>query len=308
MPVVGKVLSRSARYDLLYFVAKAGLLLVRLLPRRVGIALFGAFGAIAFSYPNRDKKRTVHHLRLIYGSAWSERQIMKTARGVYRELGKNIFDAFTLGRMTREELDRVVSCDPIDAFDEAYRQGKGVIAITAHTGCFEMLLHYFPVKGYRSFAIGRKLRDERLDEIIRGLRSGDDIKYMDRSEPARNIVRYLREGRLFGVLIDQDTAVEGVFAPFLGRLAYTPSGPVKLAMKTGVPLFVITTARRENDMHHVYIRGPVDLDYDGDFEAALIRNVATINGYIGETINRHPEQWVWMHKRWFRKPGTGAAA
>lgn len=293
---------RALRYALLYRAWLFGLLLVRILPRRTGIALFGAVGSLVFCVPHPDRERTLRHLRLIYGAKWNERRIRRTACGVYSGLGRNLFDAFALQRMSRQQLDRIVTSEPLDSVRNAYDEGRGVITITAHTGCFEMLLHYFPAIGFRCFAIGRKLHDKRLDEILRKARSGDDIVYMDRSEPPRNILRNLREGRLFGVLIDQDTSVEGVYAPFLGRQAHTPSGPVKMAMKMGVPLFVITTARVKGDKHQVYVRGPLALRSGGDFEADLIHNVAMVNEHISATIEKHPEQWVWMHERWRRQP------
>jgi KDO2-lipid IV(A) lauroyltransferase len=102
------------------------------------------------------------------------------------------------------------------------------------------------------------------------------------------------------VLVDQDTPVEGVFADFLGIPAHTPSGPVKMAMKLDIPLFVVTSARQEDNTHHVFIDGPVALRKSDDFDEDLLHNVTMINSLICRTIRRYPSQWVWMHRRWRR--------
>jgi KDO2-lipid IV(A) lauroyltransferase len=302
MALLRKPWIRRFRYGLLCASAQGAIWFSRIVPRPVCLFLFGVTGSLLYTIPHADRERTRKHLGMIFGTRWNQKKIDATARSVYRELGKNMFDGFYIPRLSPAAIHRIVKHDPLDAFREAYDRGKGVIAITAHTGCFEMLLHLFPVYGFRCFAIGRKLHDEKLDRIVRSVRSGEDIVYMDRSASPRKMVRYLQEGRVFGVLVDQDTAVEGVFADFLGKTAYTPSGPVKMAMKFDTPLFVITTARQKNDTHHVYIDGPVSLESGGAFEENLVKNVNKVNALICRTIERYPEQWVWMHKRWHRRP------
>ena len=71
-----------------------------------------------------------------------------------------------------------------------------MIVITAHVGCFEMLLHFFALHGFRSFAVGRKMFDQRLEDLIRKTRSGDNIEYMDRSEGTIKLVKLLKQGKL----------------------------------------------------------------------------------------------------------------
>jgi len=302
MNIVKTPFVRSLRYAALRASARGAVALARSCPRKPGLALFGLLGSLVYLVPHADRTRTISHLTLIYGDRWDRRKINRTARDVYRQLGKNIFDAFLLPRISPKRFNRIVTYDPIDAVRIAYDKKRGCIMITAHTGCFEMLLHFFAFHGFRSFAIGKKLHDDQLDAIMRDTRSGDNIVYMDRSESPRKMIRYLQEGMIFGILIDQDTSVEGVFARFLGRPAYTPSGPVKMAMKLDVPVFVVTTARQPDDTHHVYITGPVPLKTGGDFESDLVDNVTAVNDIICATIDRHPSQWVWMHRRWHRQP------
>lgn len=293
---------RRLRYAALNYAANGALVFARMIPRSIGLALFGTIGSLAFSVPHPDRQRTLRNLTNVYGNRWDHAKIAQTARGVYRELSKNTFDAFILPHLNVRSFDRIVTHDPFDAVEKAYHNGKGCIMITAHTGCFEMLLHFFPKHGLKTFAIGKKLRDPHLDEIVRKTRSGNNIIYMDRTESPRKIVRYLQEGMLFGVLIDQDTAVEGVYADFLGKKAYTPSGPVKMAMKLDIPVFVVTSVRQPDNTHHVSIKGPVPLKQSGDFEKDLVDNVTTMNDIICSVIEAYPEQWVWMHRRWRTQP------
>jgi KDO2-lipid IV(A) lauroyltransferase len=271
------------------------------IPRKAGLVLFGFCGKLLYLLPLKEKGWTRLHLGLVFGEKLSKKEINTLAADVFGGLGKNIFDALYLSRVRKSDVDRIVQCDDLSALWEAYNRKKGVLTVVAHTGCFEMLLHYFASRGFGCFAIGRELYDKRIDALVRKQRSGENIVYLHRTENLRKFLKLLGEGRLFGVLIDQDTRVDGVFAHFLGRLAYTPSGTVKLAMRMNLPVFVVTTARQKDDTHRIFVR-EVKLVSGSKSDGDLVRNVERINAVIGETIKAYPDQWVWMHRRWRHTP------
>jgi KDO2-lipid IV(A) lauroyltransferase len=273
----------------------------RAIPRTIGLKLFGVCGRLLYMLPLKEKAWTRQHLGLVFGGKLTEHQINRLGARVYGGLGKNLFDALYLSRASKREVDRIVECDDLSPLWKAYNEKRGVLTVVAHTGCFEMLLHYFASRGFGCFAIGRELYDKRIDALVREQRTGENIVYLHRTENLRKFLKLLGEGRLFGVLIDQDTAVDGVFAHFLGRLAFTPSGTVKLAMRLRLPVFVVTTARQGNDRHHIFVK-EINLDNRIGSEGDLVRNVEKINAAIGETIEHYPDQWVWMHRRWKHTP------
>jgi KDO2-lipid IV(A) lauroyltransferase len=174
-----KPLIKRLKNSLIYLGAVCAYKIAQTIPRKLGLMLFGAVGAIAFIFPNREKSRTIQHLKLIFGNSWSESEILKTARNVYIELGKNLFDGIHLHGLSKDKLGKVINYDSFDDFRDAYNKGKGVIAISAHIGCFEMLPHYYAYKGFSSFTIGRRLYDERLELLIRRVRNGKSTEYLD---------------------------------------------------------------------------------------------------------------------------------
>jgi KDO2-lipid IV(A) lauroyltransferase len=286
----------------IFIAAKAGFLFALALPRSFGLWLFGSLARLVFLFPNTEKVRTFEHLRLVFGASWTEEKIRTIAKNVYISLGKNLFDAVKLSHASQKKFNDLVKHDDLAPFQKAFDRGRGMIVITAHVGCFEMLLHFFARHGFKSLTVGTRSFDSHLDGLIRSLRSGKDIEYMDRTESPRKIIRWLKEGGAFGVLIDQDTKVEGVFAPFLGIPAYTPSAPVRMAMHFKVPAIVATTVRRDDGAHYVYLSDVLEFADTGDFERDLVTNVGLANDLICKTIMRYPEQWVWMHRRWKTKP------
>ncbi len=299
---------KRLRDDFLSMLASVGYALGRSIPRSLGLFIFANVGRLFFLLSRKERRRTLHNLRMVYGQDYDPKWIARTALRVFSEAGKNLFDALSIPAMKEEAFERTITHDSLDEFREAYSRGRGVFVITAHLGCFEMLLHLFARKGFRCFAVGRKFDDPRIESLVRKMRSGPDIAYMDRSESSRKIIRYLQEGRVFGALVDQDTKVEGVFADFLGKTAFTPSGPVRLAMKLDVPAFVVTTVRVGKNRHHVFLSKQLILENTGDFKTDLVKNVQKVNDIISDAIRRHPGQWVWMHRRWRTKPQNEAGS
>ncbi|HEX7509991.1 MAG TPA: lysophospholipid acyltransferase family protein [Chitinivibrionales bacterium] len=293
---------KRLKNDGIYVCVRCLLFVHGLLPRWFGLLLFEIVGAAAFYLPSRQRTLTIHHLRKVFGNRWTHGRLIACARKVYADLGKNAFDAVYFSRLNAVDLDRFIECDDLSAFRRAYEKGKGIVAITAHCGCFEMLLHYFAAQEFACFAIGSRLYDARLDALVETLRSGPNISYLHRSDNMRAMMKLLKEGRVMGALIDQDTKVDGVFAHFLGRLAYTPSGAVRLARRYDIPVFVVTTARLPDNRHRIFISGEIALRTTGDETEDCVKAIECINGHISATIERFPSQWVWMHRRWNRSP------
>jgi KDO2-lipid IV(A) lauroyltransferase len=296
------LIPRRVRHRILGWLARVGFAAGRALPRSVGLTLFSCIGTVCYYLLRTDRRTTVNNLRFIFGNEWDEKKIRAVSRAVFRSKGKNLFDAVHLGAAKADIFDGIVSHDSLYDIAQANGRGKGIVVITAHLGCFEMLLHLFARRGLSCFAVGRAFKIPGVDEAVRKIRSGPDIEYIDRSESSRKIVRLLRQGRVMGVLIDQDTNVEGVFADFLGHPAFTPSSAVRFAMRLGIPIFVAVTARVAGDKHHVYVSEELIPVNTGDINADLVTNIRRINDIIGNYIRKHPEQWVWMHERWKTAP------
>jgi Kdo2-lipid IVA lauroyltransferase/acyltransferase len=279
--------------------------LVRLhgiMPRKFGLVFAAVLGKLVFLLPIKDKKLTMRHLGEIFGEKWTEKRIRSCAAGVYSNLGRNAFDALYVQKLDKKRFESLVRCDDLGEFGEAYRRGRGLMAITAHCGCFEMLLHYFAIRGFSCFAIGSRLYDERLDRMVAGFRSGPGIEYLHRSDNLRGMIRLLKQGRVMGALVDQDTKVDGVFAHFLGRLAYTPSGVVRLARRNDIPVFVVTTARQKDNTHRIFVSREIKLHVYKDETEDVVKAIEIINGHISATVEKFPDQWVWMHRRWKKRP------
>ncbi|MFZ0923065.1 MAG: lysophospholipid acyltransferase family protein, partial [Candidatus Acidiferrales bacterium] len=127
---------------------------------------------------------------------------------------------------------------------------------------------------------------------------------IEKNNSARATLRVLRDGGTVGVLADQNTSVdEGVFVNFFGIPAATTTGLVRMARHTGaavVPGFLFwDDAMRK---YRLRFEPAVAMRRTEDETGDIRENTARCNKVIEDYIRTHPNQWLWVHKRWKNRP------
>jgi len=150
----------------------------------------------------------------------------------------------------------------------------------------------------------REIYDPRLNRFAGALRARFGTEIVERGHTAgRILARALMKNRINGLLIDQDIRdIQGVFVPFFGRPAWTPSGAAALALKVGSPVIPAFIHRTADHRHHVEVHPPLPVPLTGSDEDRIRELTAAATAAIENQVRAHPEQWVWMHRRWRTRP------
>lgn len=306
------LLPRRLRRRVIYpFIAVGRAGLARL-PRPLAYAGADLVARAAWRLLRRDRGRMAENLAVAFPEL-PETERAAIAREAFRHFGRVFVDASRLPAMSEADMaDLVRFHDPTDVLGEVKRRGRGAIGITAHLGHWELLVACLARRGMPCKAIAKRLRDDRLHELVVGLRGAAGVGTITRDEGARPILRALREGFTLGMLIDQDTDVDGDFVPFFGRPAFTTRAPGVLHLATGAPVFTAFCVRAEDGRYDVVVEPilpPAPSGLTGEAKAATTRAVvAEATRRIEAAIRRHPTQWVWWHRRWKTQPDPQSAA
>lgn len=294
-----KPLKRRLRFYLLRAVFGA----LSLLPRPAGVRAFGILGRWAGAILRTPREQILANTRHIFPD-WDERTRIRFARRVFRNLGRNGFDFIRLHRYSEDDIRRLAVAHGFEHLEACYARGRGVIALGAHTGCWELLPHRLRAAGFQVAVVYRNLRDPHLDAYVAARRRRAGIETHDRDTGGRGILRSLRDGGLVGILTDQKTRVDSVRVPFMGQPAWTPLGPARLAMRTGAAVVPLVAYLGE-DGRHVHRAGaeiPIERAAKGASRQEVRRleeeNTSLCNARLGEMILEQPDQWVWIHPRW----------
>lgn len=273
-----------------------------LLTHRLALTIGGLLGGLFHDLVPKERKRALAGLATAFPE-WTQQQRDDMTRKVFVSVGKSAFELFKMFSMpTRKIMGLVEAVEGKENMEAALARKKGVCCLTAHMDNWEILVIYTHNAGWPSAAVAQALYDPRLDILLNAHREKHGITVIKRKSVTKDIIRCLRNNMLLGMLNDQDTSVDSVWAPFFGKAAKTPVGIFRLARKVDaavVPVFII---RQPSGKHKIIIKPALDLDAGGDEQSYLDKGARLCNREIESIIRRYPEQWVWFHQRWKNRP------
>jgi KDO2-lipid IV(A) lauroyltransferase len=286
----------------------AAIRLFSLVPLRLALAVGTAVGRLAWLVARGTRRQMLAQLATAFPEK-SEAERERIARASLVHLGWLTAEVITVPRW-RDRLEGYVGLAPgtEEILRSALARGKGLLYVTGHVGNWELMAQRVPRVGpWPAASIAKATIHPRVNVLIEKSRRAGGVETLWRESPstARAMIRAFRRNALLGILIDQDTNVQGVFVPFFGRPAYTPRAAADLAIRFGAPVVVATSRRRgpkPGDGHEI---STVEIPYDprpADVEAEAIRLTAACTAALEDAIRKNPVEWVWMHERWKTRP------
>src|SRR6266511_684656 len=112
-------------------------------------------------------------------------------------------------------------------------RGRGLVYVAGHVGNWELMAQRVPRIGpFPAATIAKATIHPGLNVLIERTRAAGGVETLWREDPAtaRAMIRCFKQNKILGILIDQDTSVQGVFVPFFGRPAFTPRAAADLAL------------------------------------------------------------------------------
>jgi KDO2-lipid IV(A) lauroyltransferase len=277
------------------------------LPRPVALAVFARLGDLVRTLDRKSVRRARVNLELALGAELSAAERERILRRLFRTTGRNLVDLLRLGPFDRDRAERLVTVEGAEHADAALARGKGVVALSAHLGNWEVLAATMRHHGYPVHVIARELFDPRLDRLVNSWRERAGVVVHPRGSGLVSAARVLRKGEVLAALPDQDTRGPGVFVDFFGRPARTPSGPFALSRRTGAPLLPVLTHLDGSGRHRIRVWPAIEASDHPDPDEALREDVAAWHRVLEQAIREHPEQWVWYHGRWKTRPESEGA-
>lgn len=254
---------------------------------RIGAALGWVFSWI----PTRDRRIAQLQLKCFLPPQLDPVAISD----VYRSVGSSITEGLNLTPLINN-MSQVVHTPHEDRIQDLLGRGKPIIAFTAHTGNWDLMAAYYVSRGLALSTVGRRARNQVLQDILTDIRSDYGIRTLWREDPSstRELLRTLKRGEIVAALIDQDTTVTSLSVPFFGQPASTPSALAALGLRLGA-VFASSFIFRTAPLRYEVV---VD-ELIGDTPEELLHQY---HQRLEHYLKQWPAQWVWFHKRWRTLP------
>jgi KDO2-lipid IV(A) lauroyltransferase len=229
----------------------------------------------------------------------SSKEIKDIAYGSYKNFAITLVEILYLPRITKEQIKKAFDFTNFDLIEKKELEKNGVILLTAHFGNWE----------YGAISVGVHL-NKKLSVVVKSQRNPYFNDWMNKARTRwnnevvplgvsiRNVYSVLLNKGIIGIVADQRGPEESIKLEFFGRKTSVYTGPAILSLKMNSPLIYGVSVRQPDysyKMDFVEIsRQNLPDEYDGKIRVISERMLKQLE----ESIREHPEQWLWMHKRW----------
>lgn len=237
----------------------------------------------------------LENLRRVFGDVVPAAEIVRLAQAYYGHLVR--FGISCLWRSGRVRVENE------EAAMRAWQRGKGMLLLTGHFGHWEAAmtagLQHIPQCRGMFHLVRRPLNPAWLNELVIRWNRRAGLGTLDKRNSLDDLLGLLAKGAVVIFVLDQHAAKrEGVFVDFLGHKAGTSKSLAIIAELTGAPVVPASCWREPDGTHVLRFEEALPFIEHEDPGEILRLNTRAYNAALERMLLRHPEQWIWIHKRW----------
>lgn len=281
---------------MMYWIAKALSALVNCLPLSLRMRIGRAVGRLCLRMiPTWRREMAEGNIAQCLGCD------SRRARKIYEDsairFGPMFMEVMELPGLKKEDLANRLVIEGAEHLQGALQEANGCILATAHSGNWELLGSVLALHGFPLVAVVQKQTNGDMDRFINEYRTraGMHVTY---KSGVRDMVRLLGEGKIIGLLMDQDSGRPENYVEFFGRTVPAPPGAAALARMKKAPIVPAFIVDEGNGCHRVIIHPPLWPEWTEEREADVQRVTQELTNIIEAHIRQYPQDWFWLHNRW----------
>ncbi|MHB0775694.1 LpxL/LpxP family Kdo(2)-lipid IV(A) lauroyl/palmitoleoyl acyltransferase [Halomonas sp. WWR20] len=271
------------------------------LPWRLKLGIGRVIGLLAWRFASDRRRITETNLALCFPEKTADERA-RLVRQTFIANGIGILETATGWCRDPEHLRHRVTFKGAEHMQKAMAEGKGALIIGIHFSTLDLggALHslFFPAD-----VVYRPHDNPLFERFMTQARSHIFGQAIDRRD-LRGVVRRIRSGHAVWYSPDQDFGRDvSVFAPFFGIQAASIKLTAKIARMTGAPVMPLIFHRNPDNRTYTLEYLPALENFPSGDEVA---DATQVNAVIEAAIRRHPEQYLWLHRRFKTRPAGEA--
>lgn len=191
----------------------------------------------------------------------------------------------------------VVGRHNLDAVLEA---GRGALLLGAHLGNFELALLAEASRGLPVSVLSKSLGNPWLNDLWLAQRRRFGVEVLRDEHSLAHVLKALERRRCVAMTLDQHANREhAVPVRFFGRTAAAHRSLALISARADVPVVPAFARRVEPGVHELRYHPAMPFERgDGSIRQALQRQTQRYTDAIEAAVQRTPDQWTWLHRRW----------
>ncbi|WP_082446227.1 LpxL/LpxP family Kdo(2)-lipid IV(A) lauroyl/palmitoleoyl acyltransferase [Marinobacter lipolyticus] len=254
-------------------------------------------GELAYRLIPRRRHITEVNIRLCFPELSAEEQ-QKLVRKAFHSNGIGIMEIGLAWFRDPKVYLPVTTVHGLEHVDAALERGNGILLLGGHYSTLDLggsLVTEF----IKADVMQRDHNNPLMNAIMTRARERRYGVALD-SKNLRGLLKQLKQNRIVWYATDQDYGRKGiVFAPFFGVPAGSITATSRIAERSGCAVVPFSHFRRENQPgYDIYFHPPLENFPSGNDMA----DATLVNHTIEQEIRHHPDQYLWMHRRFKTRP------
>ena len=251
------------------------------------------------------RRVVMSNIEQVFGQTLTAVQKKHLAKSFYSHLATSIKEMVQLRFMSDKKLRASVDVRGYEQLLKVAEGNQGVLVLTGHFGSWEFapiggMANFKQFKGHFHF-IRRTLGNKFIERILfrRYYRAG--LKVIPKKNSLQQVCEAMEQNHAIVFVLDQHASLvnrDGVPVEFFGKKAGTYRSLASFSRHTGVPVIPAAGYRLENGRHVLEFFDPIPWKDYGTTQESIYQNTLAYNQALERIILAHPEQWLWLHKRW----------
>ena len=275
-------------------------LLALLLPRRVQYALGWFLGFLWWDIFCLRRFTIFRNLSIVFPDL-PKKEKKRLARQSLTWMGIHFIDFLKIPVLTEGYLRQRTIFEGIENYENAHRQGKGVYFLCLHMGNGDLGAAMLSIAGFPVNLISKKFKLKWVNDFWFGVREMKGTKFIDPhgSRTPFEILKAIGKNEVVIFVLDQFMGKPfGIETTFFGRKTGTAYGLALFALKSGTPVLPVYTFTDVDGKTRIVFEPPIQPIESETRDLQIKEMTQKYNESLEQIILRHPEQWMWVHRRW----------
>ena len=271
--------------------------LIRMSPDVMVGGIGAMLGRLVFLLDRRHRQIAERQLQAAFPRK-SPAECRAIARATFVHFGRLLVAVLKFGGLSREQMSARVEYEGLERVKAALAGGKGVLIFTGHFGYWELqgLAHALVLPPISVLA--RPLDNPRLHELVERFRCATGNQVIYKQGALRRVLRALEQNQGVAILADQHVqSPDAVTVDFFGRPAAAAPVLATLALRTGAPLVPAFALPLPGGRYRMIYEHPVEMP-SATSEDPVKELTQRCTDVLEMYVRRHPDLWLWMHRRW----------
>ena len=255
-----------------------------------------------FPYRRKVIKKNIEQ---VFADKLTKHEKTQLVQAFYSHLAKCIKETLQIRFLSDDKLREKVKVIGHQHLLDVAAEGKGVLVLTGHFGSWEFaplggILNFAQYKGHFHF-IRKNIGNKYIERMLFKRYYEAGLHVIPKDNAMHLVKDALDKNHAVVFVLDQHAIVQnkdGIPVEFFGKKAGTYRSLASLSRHTGIPVVPAAGYREENGQHVLEFFEPIPWQEYPSTSESLYQNTKNYNQALEKIILQHPEQWMWLHKRW----------